>query len=198
MGEVVGEIVLGFLSVAVGFALGSVVFVLVRGGRWALLRTERATPVTDPDGGRWTVRIPLAPTPMRFWAPTWMLGMRADDRRHREADGASPDEVVPSELAHPRTLVDKTDEAAPFVAAAMLAFVLVALVVLLLEAIVVAVVAVVVAVVRLAWGRWQCEVISPDGRRARVTAGSLSAARARAAQISESVERCGSVGGMLA
>jgi len=196
--EVFGELLLGVLSTAAGFVLGSMVFVLVRGGRWALLRTERAVPVTDPRGGRWTVRIPLAPTPMRFWASSWMLSMRPHHRRRREAAGVPADGVVPSEMSHPRRLVDETDEAAPIVAVVLLVFAVVALVVLLLEAIVVVLVAVVVAVVRFAWGRWQCEVVSPDGGRKRLTAGSLSAARSRAAEIRESIEHHGHLGDVVA
>lgn len=193
MFELVGHLLLGVASVGVGFALGSVVFALVRCGRWALLRTERAAPVVDPSGGRWTVRIPLAPTPLRFPASTWMLRMRPDDRRRREADGAPPDGVAPSEMAHPKRLVETTDEASAFVATGLLVFVVFALVVLLLEAVVVVLLAFVVAVVRFVWGRWQCEVVSPDGRRERVTAGSLSDARARATQFREAIARSGHV-----
>jgi hypothetical protein len=191
VGELIGQIVAGILSIAVGFALGSVVFFLVRGGRWALLRSERGTTIADPRGGSWSVRIPLAPSPMRLWVSKRMLRMRAGDRRNREASGASPDGVVASELVHPRTLVDKTDEAASIVAVALLVFVLFALVMLVLEAILVALVAAIVAVVRLTWGRWQCEIIAPDGRRASVNAGSLSDARARASEVRDSISQRG-------
>ncbi len=191
MVEVIVELLLGVASVAVGFALGSIVFALVRCGRWALLRTERAAPVVDPSGGRWTVRIPLAPTPLRFPASTWMLRMRHGDRRRREAEGASPDGVTSSEIAHPKRLVDTTDEASGFVAVGLLVFAVFALVVFVLEAVVVVLLAFVVALVRLVWGRWQCEVVSPDGRRERVTAGSLRHARDRATQLRESIAHRG-------
>jgi Flp pilus assembly protein TadB len=197
MGEFIGEVFLGFLSLAAGFVLGSVVFLLVRAGRWTLLRTERATAVTDPAGRQWTVRIPLAPSSMRFWVSTRLFSMRRDDRRRREAEGVSPDQIEPSEFAHPRQLVNTADDAAGLFAAVMLVFVVLALFVLLLEAIVVALVAIAVLVARLAWGRWQCEVVAPDGRRALVGAGSLSEARTRAVELSDSIKRDGSVAGLV-
>jgi hypothetical protein len=120
-----------------------------------------------------------------------MLRMRAGDRRRREAVGATADDVVPTEFAHPSKLVDRADEAAAIVAAVMLAFVVLALIVLVLEAIVVALVAVVVVLFRLLWGRWRCEVIAPDGQRVRFSAGSLSAIRARAALACDSIRQRG-------
>lgn len=187
MGEFLVEIGFGFLSAGVGFAIGSIVFALVRVGRWALLGTDRATRVTDPHGFTWTVRIPLAPSPMRFWASQRLLKMRPIDRRRRETKGVAPDGVDPSEFAHPTTLVERTDEVASLAAIVLLGLALLALSVLFLEVILAIVVAVAVAVTRLVLGRWQCEVIAPDGRVERIRVGSLQAARARREQIVASV-----------
>ena len=63
-----------------------------------LLRAERATQATDPNGGRWTLRIALVPTQLRFWASTRLLRMRPWDRRQREAAGEAPDAVLRTDL----------------------------------------------------------------------------------------------------
>ena len=165
--DFIGEILVSVGSALAGFAIGSVVFLLVRLARWALMGTERTTRVTDPRGSEWTVRIPLAPAPMRFWVSQRLLRMRPSDRRRRKLDGVAADGVSSSELAHPGALVSKTDEAASVVAVLMLAFVLLALVVLVFEAVLVILVAIVVAVVRLIGGHWQYEVVDPDGHTER-------------------------------
>lgn len=188
VGELIFEVVLGIASAVAGFAIGSIVFALVRVGRRALLGSERATQVTDREGLTWTVRIPLTPYPMRFWASQRMFRMRPIDQRRRQTKGVAPDGVDSSELAHPSRLVERTDEVASIAAVVLLGLALIALSVLFLEFILAVVVAVVVAVIRLVFGRWQCELIAPDGRLERVRVGSLQDARTRRAQIAASVE----------
>ncbi len=193
MVDVLFEFLVGLLLIAIGFALGSVVFVVVRGARWALLRAERGTTVIDPSGRKWLVRIPFAPSSMRFWTARWLFRMRHIDQQRRTRRGAAPDEVVSWEYAHPAHLVDETEEAAGCVAIGMLIFFAVALVVLLVEAILLALVAIGAAAVRLSWGRWKCEVVAPDGGSTVVNAGSLGDARALAVVLRESVEKDGNV-----
>ena len=189
MGEFIAEILFGFLSAATGFVIGSIVFALVRVGRWALLGTDRDTQVTDPQGGDWSVRIPLMPYPAKFWASRRLLRMRPVDRRRRVKKGVAADGVDPAEMAHPTTLVKETDEGASFVAVGLLAVVLIALSVLFLEAIFALVVAIIVAVIRLVFGRWQCEVVAPDGRLKRIRADSLREARTERALIASSIAK---------
>lgn len=189
MVELVGELVFSVASVALGFVLGSAVLVLVRGGRWMLLRAERATQATDPNGGRWTLRIALIPTQLRFWASTRLLRMRPWDRRQREAAGEAPDAVLRTELAHPSALVEKADEAAGLVGPVMLAFAVFAVAVLLAEVVLAVVLAVVIAAGRAAWGSWSCEIVGPDGRQRHDAFRSLSEARSHMAALADSIER---------
>lgn len=187
MGELVGELVFGIISLLIGFAVGSLVFVLVRAGRLALVGTERSAEVTDRAGNRWLVRIPLAPYPLRFWTSKRLLAMRHQERRRRQASGVDAAGVSTDEIAHPKKLVDVSDEAASIVAVGMLLFALVALTVLLLEAILALLAAVVVFLIRSMWGRWQCEVIGPDEHRALIPVGSLREARRRRAEVATSI-----------
>lgn len=189
MGELIGELVLSVVSVALGFVLGSAVLVLVRGGRWMLLRAERATQATDPDGGHWTLRIALVPTQLRFWASTRLLRMRPWDRRQREAAGEAPDAVLRTELAHPSALVEKADEAAGLVGPVMLAFAVFAVAVLLAEVVLAVVLAVVIAAGRAAWGSWSCEIVGPDGRPQHDDFRALSEARSHMTALADSIER---------
>jgi hypothetical protein len=189
VGEFIAEVLFGVFSALAGFVIGSIVFALVRVGRWALLGTDRATQVTDPHGVHWTVRIPLMPYPAKFWASQRLLRMRPIDRRRRVKKGVAADGVDPSELAHPSQLVDETDEGASVVAIGLLAVALIALSVLFLEAIFAMVVAIIVAVIRLVLGRWQCEVMAPDGRLKRVRANSLREARTQRSLITSSIAK---------
>lgn len=148
MGELVGELVFGIISLLIGFAVGSLVFLLVRAGRLALLGTERSAEVTDRAGNRWLVRIPLAPYRLRFWTSKRLLAMRQQERRRRQASGVDAAGVSSDEIAHPKKLIDVADEAASIVAVGVLLFALVALTVLVLEAVLALLVAVVVAAVR--------------------------------------------------
>jgi hypothetical protein len=193
MGEIIGEIVLGLGLLAAGFVIGTLVFLAVRTGRWLFLRAERGAVVNSPNGRPWTVRIPLAPAPMRFWASRRMLRMRRTDRGRREQELTAPDGVASSELAHPVNLVQSTHELAPFVGAVLLALVAIALATFLVELVLVAGVAVVVAGFRVLWGRWHCEALGPLGERLATSEGSLREARAAREQMVEAISSGGSV-----
>ncbi|MGD9793722.1 MAG: hypothetical protein AB7V43_09600, partial [Acidimicrobiia bacterium] len=148
----------------------------------------RSATVADRSGARWLVRISLAPYPLKFWTSKRLLAMRLDDRRRREMSGVDAAGVSREEIAHPRKLVDATDEAASFVAIAVLLFTLVALAVVALEAILALLVALVVATIRFICGRWQCEIIGPHGLRRSVGVPSLREARRRRADIAAEIE----------
>jgi hypothetical protein len=178
MAEIVGELLLGALSVAVGFAVGSLVYVLVRLGRRTFAGLDGRTEVIDRGGGRWEVRVALAPTPVRFHISRAMFGMHRKDRAKRGVGDRPSDDVRRDEILHPVGLVARLDELSGIAVWFILAFVLVAFVVLLVEAVLVAALAAIVFLVRTAWGRWECDVTSPEGKSARVRAGSLRDARA--------------------
>jgi Flp pilus assembly protein TadB len=188
VGEILGELLAGVVSAVVGFAVGSIVYVLVRLGRRAFAGLDGRTEAVDRRGERWEVRVALAPTPLRFHVSRAMFSMHREDRRRRElADGPSSG-VGRDELMHPVGLVGKLEELSGLVVWFLLAFVLVAFVVLLVEAVLVALLAAIVFVVRTAWGRWECEVTAPDGRTARVRAGSLRDAREHRALLVNRIE----------
>jgi hypothetical protein len=187
--EVVGELVLGVVSVAIGFAVGSVIFLLVRAGRRSLRRLEPPAPVVDPEGRMWTVRVGLAPVPLRYQFSKQFFRMRPVDQARRTKAGEAIDSVKRGEVAHPSTLVERFDELSGFVAWVILAATLLAVAVLLLELLVVLLIAVPVFAFRIVWGRWQCEIIDPDGGHFHVPAGSLSEARSRCSDLREQIRR---------
>jgi len=190
---VVEELALGIVSAAVGFAIGALVFAIVRIVRWAILRADRVMAATDPQGRQWTIRIPLVPAGARLWASQWLFDMRPRDRQRRVGQSQAPDSVSSDELAHPSHLVSETGELAAISAAFVLVLALLALAAFLMEIVVVIFVAVAVAAVRFAWGTWQCEVTSPDGERHRFPASSLGQARVRRTDLANSISVLGTV-----
>ena len=191
--EVVEELALGIVSAAVGFAIGALVFAIVRIVRWAILRADRVMTATDPQGRQWTIRIPLVPSGARLWASQWLFEMRPRDRERRVRQSQSPDSVSSDELAHPGHLVSETGELAAISAAFILVLALLALAAFLMEIVVVIFVGVAVAAVRVAGGTWQCEVTSPDGERHRFSASSLGQARVRRTDLANSISVLGTV-----
>jgi hypothetical protein len=188
MAEILGQIVAVVVSVAIGFTVGSIVYVLVRIGRRAFAGLDGRTEAIDRSGERWEVRVALAPAPLRFHFSRAMFAMHRKDRRRRElADGPSAG-VERDEIMHPVGLVQKLDEASGLLVWFVLAFVILAFVVLLVEAIVVLLLAAIVFLIRTAWSRWELEVTAPDGRTARVRAGSLKDARAHRKQLVADIE----------
>lgn len=194
--EVVAELVFLLISVAAGFAVGAVVYLFVRGARWTLLRAERSASVVDPHGRHWTVQVPLAPS-VRFWASLRLFGMRPGDRRGRALAGLAEDGVGPSELANPKGLVSRTDEAAGLVALLLLLLVLVGTALLLLEVVVALLAALAMSLVGLIRGGWRCEVIDPNGRRTSESTVSLREARARCREMRLAIEHHGTPTGHL-
>jgi hypothetical protein len=175
--ELVAELVVGIGLVGVAYAVGSIVYLQYRAARRSLRHLAGTEPVVDPQGGHWTVRVALAPPPLRLAVSRWYFGMRTADQQERRRAGVAADGVSKEEVAHPTQLVERFDEMAGFVVWAVLLATLLALAVLLLEIVLVAVVASLVFSVRALRGRWQCEVVGPGGRRWHVPAGSLSDAR---------------------
>ncbi|HEY8545991.1 MAG TPA: hypothetical protein VIL36_13125 [Acidimicrobiales bacterium] len=175
--EVAAEVLFGFGMVAVAYAVGSIVYLQVRAARRGLRHLGGAEPVVDPQGGAWTVGVALAPPPLRLALSRRWFRMRPSDQAARARAGVAPDGVTKEEAAHPSHLVERFEELSGVVVWVVLLVTLVAVVVLLLEVLLVAVVAALVLVVRTLLGRWQCEVVGPDGRRWHVPAGSLGDAR---------------------
>jgi hypothetical protein len=188
VGEIFVELLGGLASIAVGFAVGSIVYVLVRLGRRTLAGLDGRTEAIDGRGERWEVRVALAPTPVRFHVSRAMFSMHRKDRRARELADQPSTGVGREEVLHPVGLVDKLDELSGFVVWFLLAFVLVSFAVLLVEAVIVAALAAIVFAIRTAWSRWECEVTAPDGRSARVRAGSLRDARQHRNVLVERIE----------
>jgi hypothetical protein len=188
VGEILVELLGGFASVAIGFAVGSLVYLLVRIGRRTIAGLDGRTEAIDRDGRRWEVRVALAPTPVRFHVSRAMFSMHRKDRAKRTDQDRSDTGVGRDEVVHPVGLLDKLDDFAGFAVWFILAFVLLAFVVLLVEAILVAALAALVFAIRTLWGRWQCEVTSPEGTSSRVDVGSLRAARARRAELVSDIE----------
>lgn len=89
-------------------------------------------------------------------------------------------------MAHPSKLIDAA-EFAPVVAFVLLVIFVVAAVVFVVELIIVAIVAAAVAGIRMLWGRWQCEVVAPNGDRTVLRASSLKEAKANCSWIAESI-----------
>ncbi len=186
--ELVGELLVGLGLVGLAYAVGSVVFLLVRSARLLLGRLDPAPDVVDPAGRRWVVRVGLAPAPLRYRMSRWMFRMRPGDRTRRAAGGdLSPDMVDRKEIAHPSGLVEQFDEAAGLVVWAVLAVTLVAIVLLALEIVLVAVLAVVVLVARTITSQWQCELVDPAGQRFHVPAGSVARARAQRDRLRQEI-----------
>lgn len=176
--ELLGELVVGIVLVAVAYAMGSVVFLLVRAARLLLGRLNPPPDVMDPTGRRWVVRVGLAPAPLRYRMSGWFFRMRPADQAQRSSGGdLGPDMVDRNEIAHPSGLLERFDEAAGLVVWAVLAVTLMAVVVLAFEVAVVAAVAAIAMALRTVTGTWQCELITPDGRRFHIPAGSLAKAR---------------------
>jgi hypothetical protein len=175
--EILGELAFGLAGLGIAYAVGSVVYLQFRAARRSLRHLEGAEPVVDPQGGRWTVRVALAPPPLRLAVSRWYFGMRPPDQEERARAGVAPDGVAKDEVAHPSRLVERFDELAGVVVWVVLLATLAAVAVLLLEVVLVAVVAAVVFAFRSVRGRWQCEVVGPGGRRWHVPAGSLADAR---------------------
>lgn len=175
--EIVAEVAFGIGMVGVAYAVGSIVYLQYRAARRSIRHLGGAEPVVDPQGGHWTVRVALAPPPLRLAVSRWYFGMRTSDQQARARAGVAPDGVAKDEAAHPSQLVERFDEMAGIVVWALLLGTLVGVAVLLLEVLLVAVVAGLVFVFRAVRGRWQCEVVAPGGRRWHVPAGSLADAR---------------------
>ncbi|HMG44733.1 MAG TPA: hypothetical protein VK611_25590, partial [Acidimicrobiales bacterium] len=156
--EIVAELVVGIGLVGVAYAVGSIVYLQYRVARRSLRHLAGTEPVVDPQGGHWTVRVALAPPPLRLTMSRWYFGMRTSDQQERTRAGVAADGVTKKEVAHPSQLVERFDEMAGIVVWAVLLATLVAVAVLLLEVLVVAVVATAVFAFRALRGRWQCEV----------------------------------------
>ena len=186
--EIAAELLFGVVMVAIAYAVGSVVHLQFRAARRSLRHLADADPAVDPKGGRWTVRVALAPPPLRFAASRWYFGMRRSAQDERVRAGVAPDGVGRDEAAHPSELVERFDEMAGVVVWALLLATLLAVAVLLLEVLLVAVVAAMVFAFRTLRGSWQCEVVAPGGLRWHVPAGTLADARARRDEIRAQVE----------
>ena len=165
MVEIVAELVVGIGLVGVAYAVGSIVYLQYRVARRSLRHLAGTEPVVDPQGGHWTVRVALAPPPLRLTMSRWYFGMRTSDQQERTRAGVAADGVTKKEVAHPSQLVERFDEMAGIVVWAVLLATLVAVAVLLLEVLVVAVVATAVFAFRALRGRWQCEVVPPSPPR---------------------------------
>jgi hypothetical protein len=176
--EILVELLGSVLLLVVAFAVGSVVFLLVRLARLTLRGLVPPPDVVDPHGRRWAVRIALAPEPLRLRLSRWLFRRRPKDR---SAAGDAHDQgsaaVHKDEIVHPSGLVERFDEAAGLVVWVILAATLVAMVVLVLEVLLVVVLAALVFVVRTLSGHWQCEVVTPYGAHFHVPSGSLLQAR---------------------
>ena len=175
--EILAEVVFSFAMVGVAYAVGSIVYLQYRAARRSLRHLAGGEPVVDPQGGHWTVRVALAPPPLRLAVSRWYFGMRTSDQQERTRSGVAADGVSKAEAAHPSQLVERFDEMAGVVVWVVLLATLVAVAVLVLEVLLVAVVAAAVFLFRAVRGRWQCEVVAPGGRRWHVPAGSLPDAR---------------------
>lgn len=161
--EVVAELIGGLVRLGVAYALGSVVYLLVRAARRR--RHDQADPATvvDTHGRSWAVRVALAPTPLRY--------------------------VQRDEPAHPSQPVERLEETSQVAAWSVLAVGLVVVTILVLEVLLVAVVAVLVFASWLLRGSWQCELVAPDGRSWHIPVGTLPAAVAEREQIRAQIER---------
>lgn len=185
--EIVVELGGGFVLVGIGYAGGTLVFLLVRTARLALRHLQAASMAVDPAGGHWSVRVALAPPPIRYALSRRFFGMRPSDQSRRIRQGHGADSVQRDELAHPSGLVEQFDEASGLFVWSLLALTVVAFAVLFLELVVVAVVAGVVFVFCSLRGSWQCEVVGPDDMPWHVPAGRLADARAERDRIRESI-----------
>jgi len=185
--EIVAELVAGLVLVGIGYAGGTIVFLVFRTARLALRHLQASSTAVDPAGGHWSVRVALAPPPVRYALSRRFFGMRTSDQFRRARQGRGVDSIQADELAHPSGLVERFDEASGLVVWAILAVTVVAFAVLFLEAAVVAVVAAVVFVFRSLRGSWQCEVVGPNGMPWHVPAGRLAEARAERDRIRESI-----------
>ncbi len=184
---------LGFLlgSVVLAVGLGVLVFWIVRGARWALMRADKSGEVSDPAGRLWTVRIPLAPPILRLPVSKRLFRMRRVDQQNRVARGDSPDGVRTASWRHGLEFLGNFEELGGVLAVAGLVIallvVLAAVAVFLVEALAVVLLAVLIGAARAAFGRWQCEVVDPDGQRTGISVGSLADARLKREMISDSI-----------
>ena len=160
--DVLAELIGGLLRLAVAYTLGSVAFLLFRAARRSLSDLADPTTVADAHGRSWTVRVALAPTPLRY--------------------------VQRDQPAHASQPVERLVEASGAVAWSVLAAVLLAFTILMLEVLLVAVVAVLVFASWLLRGSWQCELVAPDGRTWHLPVGTLPAAGTEREQIRAQIE----------
>jgi hypothetical protein len=187
VGEIVAELFGGIVSILLGVVLGSIVFVIVRAVRRALAHDSRRREVTAPDGEVWTVRVALAPPPLRLALSERAFGMRSEDRRDRRRAGHADDAVTRDSMFHPSGLVERTDEAAGLVAPVLLVVVVLAVALLAVEVVLLVLVALVAFLVRAARRSWQCEVVDPLGSHFHVTSRSLGEARTARDHLAEQI-----------
>ncbi len=181
------ELVLWLVSLVGGAVFGSVVFVLVRLARMALLRVDRGKEVVDPTGAPWLVAIPVVPRRLHVPLSRAAFGMGWDARRRRRRAGVADDGIADDEMAHPKGMAAETDDLAGCVAPILLVVVSVGLALLAVELLAAAILAALVGAYRLIRATWVVVVTDPRQRAASFPADSLRHARMLATDLAADI-----------
>ena len=182
-----GEILVAAAMAAVGVAVGSIVCLLVRLARMALLHVDRRREVIDQHGSAWLVAVPVAPRRLHTPLSRLAFGMGWDARRRRRWSGLRDEDIADNEMTHPRGLIDETGEFAGCVAPILLTLVAIGLVVLVVEVVAALVLAALVGAYRLVRSKWIVVVTDPRDRPATYPADSLHSARTLAAGLAADI-----------
>lgn len=88
--EPVFHVLVVLVLMAVAYTVGTMAFLLVRAARVSLARLDGAADVVDPEGRIWSVRVALAPPPLRYRLSSWLFPPARSTRPERTANASAP------------------------------------------------------------------------------------------------------------